>query len=128
MPAAVGRQVDFYWGGASVLGVREKGVELNGEPINTTSDEDDGRRTLLNVSAEDEVNITVSGVTKDTRLKTDWFAGNRMKQLSIGYPDGNEITGQFYLASYSDTGPYNDAVTFEASFQSNGQVTYLPYA
>lgn len=131
MAARVGRQVTFFFGGVSpadeILGVREKGVELNGEPIDVTSDEDSGQRTLLsNISAQDEVNVSVSGVTKDTRMKTAWFNNERTQTIRLEYPDGSSISGTFFLSSYSETEPYNDAATFEASLANSGAVTYTP--
>lgn len=133
MTGRVGRQVTFYFGGESpgdqILGVREKGLELNGEPIDTTSDEDSGKRTLLeNLSAQDEVNVSISGVTKDTRLKEAWFNGERTQSIRLEYPDGAILAGTFFLSTYSETEPYNDASTFEASLMSSGVVTYTPAA
>lgn len=128
MAASKGRNLGFEWGGVSILGVREKGIALNGEPVDVTSDEDGGKRTLLDVSAEDQVDITVSGVTKDEILKENWFDGDRTKELEITFPNGSTLTGQFFLASYSETAPYNDAVTFEATFNSTGAFTFTPYS
>lgn len=131
MAGRVGRQVTFFFGGESpgdqVLGVREKGLELNGEPIDVTSDEDSGDRTLLeNISAQDEVNINISGVTKDTRLKEAWFNNQRTQTCRLEYPDGAILTGTFFLSSYTQTEPYNDASTFEASLMNSGAVSYTP--
>ena len=131
MTGRVGRQVQFHFGGDSpgdeILGVREKSVELNGEPIDVTSDEDSGVRTLLeNISAQDEVNVSVSGVTKDTRMKEAWFNNQRTQTILLVYPDGSRLSGTFFLSSFSETEPYNDASTFEASLMSSGAVTYTP--
>jgi predicted secreted protein len=41
-------------------------------------------------------------------------------------PDGGIISGDFYLATDSETNPYKDAVTFEGSLQSSGPVSYVP--
>lgn len=132
MAAAVGRAVTFLWGDASpqeeIQGVREKGIELAGEPIDITSDDDDGWRALLSVPAENQVNISLSGVSKDTILRTDWFAGTRTQAATITYPDGATITGTFYLATYSETATYNEAVAFEAELQSSGVIVYTPAA
>jgi TP901-1 family phage major tail protein len=128
MAARIGRKIKFRWGtpAAEIAGVREKGVTLNGEAVDTTSDENNGWRELLADPAQTQVDISLSGVTKNHTLKVDWFAGNRTKYAEIEYDDGAKISGQFYLATYSDTGVYNDAATFEASLQSTGVVTYTP--
>ncbi|HVQ43355.1 MAG TPA: phage tail tube protein [Candidatus Saccharimonadia bacterium] len=130
MTARVGRQVDFFFGGNSpgdqVQGVREKGVECNGEAIDITSDEDDGVRTLLTIPAEDQVNITLSGVTKDTRMKAAWFARERMNNITLRYPDGSTISGDFFMTTYTEGENYKEATTFQSTLQSSGVVTFTP--
>lgn len=128
MVANVGRKVTFEWNSAEIAGVREKSAACNGAPINVTSDESDGWQTLLTDPGEDAVTISLSGVTKETTLRADWFASNRTRAVTIGYLDGGTLTGNFYLASYSEGMPYNDAVTFEAELQSAGEITYTPPA
>lgn len=130
MAAIAGRQVEFRWSDDSPMveipGVREKGIELNGEAIDITSDDDNGWRSLLSVPAENQVNINLSGVTKNARLRNDWFAGNRLQAARLTYPDGSIINGTFYLATYNETAAYNGAVAFEAALQSSGTVTFTP--
>jgi len=127
MAGEAGRSIILRWDGVQLKGVREKGITFNGEAINVTSDEDLGWRTLLNVSAEDSVDITVSGVIKDTVLRRARFDTSgvlRMKEAELEYADGSIISGIFFLATYAETGPYNDALTFTATLQSNGVVEY----
>lgn len=130
----LGREIELLWGGAPIKGCREKGIALNGEPVNISSDEDNGWRKLLsregadNDAAENMVDVSVSGVTKSPYLKRDWFSGARQKTVSITYPNGDVLSGTFHLASYTDTGTYNDATTFEATLQSSGEVDFTPYS
>lgn len=125
MTANAGRKIALTWGGAAVPGVREKAVALNGEPIDITSDDSLGWRELLSTDvAENQVTISISGVTKSFALKQDWFKGDRMQVVTITYPDGGVLTGNFFLATYTDTGPYNDATTFEAELQSSGVIAF----
>jgi predicted secreted protein len=102
MAASAGRQITLFWGEESpaveIQGLREKGIELNGEPIDVTSDDDNGWRTLLTVPAENQINISLSGVSKDDTLKTDWFAGNRTKEATITFADGGTMVGTFIPA------------------------------
>lgn len=126
MAAQTGRDLGFTWNGSAIAGIREKALSLNGEPIDVTSGEDSGKRTLLTVAAQDEVGISISGVTKSQTLKTDWFAGNRTRAVVVTYSDGSTLSGNFFLSTYSDTGPYNDAITFEAELVSTGTVTFTP--
>ncbi len=130
MVASVGRAITLNWGATSpateIGGLREKGIEFNGEPIDVTSDDDNGWRSLLTVTAENQINISISGVTKDDTLKTAFFLADRTESVVITFADGGELTGTFYLASYSETGTYNEATVFEAELQSSGVVTYVP--
>lgn len=128
MAGMLGRAIAFTWGGVAITGVREKGVSINGEPVDVTSGEDNGWRTLLTDPGENTVEISISGVTKSKTLKTDWFAGNRTKAVVITYPvgDAGVISGNFFLASYNETAPYKDATTFEATLQSTGIIAYTP--
>lgn len=124
MSGRIGRAVTFEWAGAEVVGVREKGVAFAGEAIDITSDDDDGWRKLLAEAAENQVTISLSGVTKSAVLKSAWFGGNRTEAVELGYPGGATINGSFYMASYGETEPYNGATTFEAELQSTGTITY----
>jgi predicted secreted protein len=130
MAGTAGRNIVLTWGVESpaeeIPGVREKGIELNGEMLDVTSDENDGWRELLNTPAQNQVQVSLSGVTKSARLKVDWFAGNRINDVTITYPDGGVITGNFFLESYTETATYNEAVAFEATLQSTGVIAYTP--
>lgn len=128
MDGFLGRSIAFQWGGNSpgdtILGIREKGIELNGEAVDVTSDENNGWRKVLTEPGQNEVTVSISGVTKDTRLKEDWFGNRRTQPVIITYPDGGVMTGTFFLQSFSETGAYNDATTFEAELISSGEITY----
>lgn len=128
MPAGdgtLGRKVAFTWNGTAVEGVREKGIACAGEPINVSDDDSNGVRELLDEAGESTIDISLSGVTKSDALASDWFAGNRLRAVTLTYPNGRTISGDFFLASYNETGPYNDAMTFEASMQNSGDVTFV---
>jgi len=128
MAPYLGRAVILEWGDAQILGVREKGVTYNGEAVNVSSDEDGGWRKLLEEAGENSVDIAISGVVKDDSLKIAWATGERTKTATLTYPNGAVVSGEFYLATFTDTGPYNDASTFEGTLQSTGAVTYTPYS
>lgn len=123
MGANAGRRIELTWGGENIRGVREKGIALNGEPIDISDDDSLGWRELLGTdAAENQVTLSISGVTKDFALKQSWFSQNRMKVATVTYPDGTTLTGNFMITTYTDTGNYNDAITFEAELQSSGVI------
>ena len=118
-----GRKLKVKWNATLLAGVREKSVKMNGEPINITVGEDDGWQHLLADAGENSVSISVSGLHKDHVLKGDFIAGTRTRAIEVSWPDGTTVTGSFFLQSYSESGPYKDATTFEAEFVSAGTVT-----
>lgn len=128
MTADVGRDVVFAWGDTSpqtvIPGVRETGIVCNGEAIDVTSRENSGKRQLLTVSAMDTVNVSLSGVTKDRTLRKDWHDGNRTRAATLTYPNGDTLTGNFYLQSHENTGPHDDAEGFTAELLSTGAITF----
>lgn len=132
MAGFIGRSVNLYIGDESppvpLLGIREKGVTIGGEPIDVTSGEDDGNRLLLTLAAQKETNISISGIVKDAVLRALAYNANRTNTFTLEYPDGATISGTFYYANHEETGPYNDAQTFSGELQSSGLVTYTPAA
>jgi TP901-1 family phage major tail protein len=137
MTANVGRTITVYWGDESpqpaVAGIQEKTVSLSGEAVDITNDDSNGWRQLLDAAQVNTVEISCSGVAINGVLRADWFAGasatgSRMQAATFEYADGGTITGTFYLQEYSETGPHDDAITFEATFVSHGVVSYTPGA
>ena len=124
MAAKIGRAVLLTWGGDPVAGVQEKSVAINGDPIDISDDDSGGWRELLGTPGENSVDLSLSGVTKSSGLKEDFFNGNRIKEAVLTYPDGGMITGDFYLVNFNETGNYKEGVTFECSLQSAGEVVY----
>jgi len=135
MTARAGRQVQFFFGGNSpgdeIPGVREKGVSSSGEAIDITSGEDAGWRTLLQLPSQNEVTISVSGVTKSDRLKIAWndqtnnYAA-RTQFIELVYPNAARLSGTFMMTEYKETEPFKEASTFEANLMSSGVVTFTP--
>ena len=147
MVGQVGRNLAVHWGNESpqprVAGVREKSVEMAGEPVDVTNDDSAGQRELIDAAQVSTVNISVSGIVLDDVLRADWFAGNgspdrRYQNATFRWPvfnpanaspaptNGARISGLFYLSEFTETGPHDDATTFEATFMSAGPVTYTP--
>ena len=60
-----GRDVTLSWNGTAYVGIRENSISLNGELIDVTDGGSSGRRELLDSTARDEVNISLSGLYDD---------------------------------------------------------------
>lgn len=126
MAAAKGRDLLVKKGITVLAGVRTKGISINGEPIDITSDDDDGYRTMLADAGTYSVDLSVEGITKDDTLVAIIMAGGSLMltDITIDYPNGKTLSGNFFLNSVEETGTYNEAVTFSASLQSSGTFTY----
>lgn len=124
MAAEIGRSYVVKKGATALAGVRTKSLSINHEPVDITTDDADGFRTLLGEVGESSFELSVDGVTKDATL-FDAATGSATKLLTdvtIEHPSGT-ISGDVFLASYEETGAYNDAITFSATFQSSGTWT-----
>lgn len=127
MAANSGRKLLIKRDGVVLAGVRTKAVNINREPVDITNDDDDGWRGLLAEPGEKQIDLTVGGVTKDDTLRAVAFTDPAIfEDMTLEYPDGSSIEGDFYISAYNESGDYNDAITFEATFQSSGIITYTP--
>lgn len=125
MAAASGRdlilQIDTGSGYVAIAGVRSKSISINNDPVDITSDDDDGWRKLLPEPGQRGIDLSVSGVTKDQILCAEIMAATSsitLQNLKIIYPDGSNYLGSYCLSGFSNTAEYNGAVVFDASFQS----------
>lgn len=123
MAAGYGRNVTFVWNSVTYK-AREKSLTVNGEPANITDDGDSGWQTLLSEDAEKSVQIELSGIYKVATLRESKINGTVQAAGTLTYTDeGKTITGTFSLGNYSEGQPYNEAITYTATFMSSGAVT-----
>ena len=83
---------------------------------------------MLTVPGQKQIELKVSGVTKDRKLLADWFAGTLTQNATLTYDDTAKISGNFFLSEYSDKGNFKDATAFDATLMSTGTITYTPAA
>jgi predicted secreted protein len=112
-----------------IAGLRTKGLSFNSEPVDVTTDEDDGFRCLLAEAGQASSDISFDGIEKDAVLRDLYLAGGTMQQYTdfiFTWPDGATLAGTFNITAYEQSGTYNDAITFSGSMQSSGEWTYTP--
>ncbi len=127
MGALVGRKVIVKKGvGNTVVAAgRTKSLTINAEPIDITTDDDSGVRTLLETEAgQKSVDMSFEGITKDGTFIAAIAAGNYADEYDIEITGIGTISGRFFLASVAINAAYNEAATFSAEFQSTGAFTY----
>ena len=127
MAAEVGRKVVIKRDGTTIAGVRTKSMTFGSEAIDVTTDDDTGKRTLLEASGSENIDLSVEGLTKDENLlAVAAGGGTRIEEYTIELPWGGSIVGDFRLNSVEVGAEYTDAVTFTAEIHSTGDWTYTP--
>lgn len=125
MAAHKGNDITVSFDGTLIAGLREKGISIEGEPIDITDDNSNGWRELLSEPAQRQVTISCSGITKDEVILALVMGTDLDKAAIITFTDtGNTLTGTFFITGYQKTGTYNDATTYSFELQSSGEVTY----
>lgn len=120
-----GRKVTLTIGGVGNIAITTKGLSVNNEMIDVTSDTSAGWATALAEAGQKSVELSFSGVVENLNLLMSVM--NNTSQIYacvLTYPEGSTVTGDFSFGSFSDTGDYNEKYTFEASLASSGAVTF----
>ena len=129
MTAFVGRKATITKGATPIAAIRTRTVSINNEPVDITSDDDNGFRTLLQDPGTKTLDLSIEGVAKDATLLTSVMSTTDIiETLSILFPTIGTIAGDFVVASFELAAPYNEAATFTASLQSSGAFTFTPAA
>ena len=127
MAARSGRELKLLYNGVAIAGVRTKGFNINREPVDITNDDDQGYRAVLVDPGTIQIDLNVDGVTKDSILRAASLSTEpQFLDLELEWPDGFKVGMDFFLASYEESGNYNEAITFSASFQGTGIPTITP--
>lgn len=123
--ADTGRDLLILKNATAIAGAQENGISIDNSPVDITSIGDGGYRTLADFAGMRTLDISISGVWAD-KVMRDQALGTTLllTDITIEFADGGDISGDFYLASYEETGAHDGAVTFTASLQSSGEWTY----
>ena len=133
MAASASRDLIIKKNAVRWLGITSKGVSIAKEAIDITSDEDNGYRTLLDDVGSKTLDISFSGVTKDTTIRTliNTDGSQLYTDITVEFPPvgaqttGDTISGSFFLNSVSETGgDSNGTISFDGALQSSGEWTY----
>lgn len=122
-----GRKVLLTIGGVGSIPIQTKGLSVNNEMIDVTSDTSDGWATALAEPGQKSIELSFSGIVENLSLMYSVISNtSQIYACTITYPDGSVVSGDWGFGSYSDTGEYNGAYTFESSLASSGEVTFTP--
>lgn len=126
MVALAGRKVRVQVATTNVAGAQTDELVINREHIDITNKDDLGVRKLLSEIGLISLSMTCSGVlTTDTLI--DWAsdASDVLKSMTFVITGIGSYSGSFGIASFTQGG--NDgaeAATFQATFESAGDVTF----
>ena len=133
MGARSGRKFKLMRGTSVIAGIQSTGYAFNGEPVDITSNDDEGFRTFL---ADDvgvqSIDMNFSGITKDSSIRALAMAGGSSLMLTdvtlVDAANNDVVACDFFLNSFEETGETDGAVTFTGTLQSSGAWTYTPGA
>tara|TARA_R110000782_G_scaffold20211_2_gene54661 strand:- start:529 stop:927 length:399 start_codon:yes stop_codon:yes gene_type:complete len=120
-----GRKVLLTIGGAGSIAITTKGLSVNNEMVDVTSDSSNGWATALAEPGQRSIELSFSGVVENLNLLMSVV--NNASQIyacTLTYPDGSVVSGDFGFNTFSDTGDYNEKYTFEASIASSGAIVF----
>lgn len=131
MANSAGRDFAVKKNSTTIASVRTKSVTWNGTPIDVTSDDDDGTTTYLaDKFSNTTLELSVEGLTDDDVLSDIAFSGTdsdkHLSDITLERANGDEISGNFILTNYVETGTYQEATTFTATIVRSGAHTWTP--
>ena len=131
--SATGIVVSFKDNGGSpayavVAGLRSRSIKMGAEIVDVTHADTSGRwRTLLDAAGVQSMSITGAGVFTDSSAEGEMveaqMAGS-VRDAKILIPGYGTFEGPFKVTDLEIGGEYNREVTFSATLESAGAVTF----
>lgn len=123
-----GRDLTIAWDSTTLVGVRTLGVAVNNEPLDITTDDDSGWRTLLGQPGVRSVDMDVAGVVGDEVSLAEVFqtiSSADHEPVTIELPTGNgTLTGNGMMQNLTWNKAHDGVVEYTATIQSSGTWTY----
>ncbi len=131
MAKTAGRNAVLSKGGTAIGGVRVTTIKVDNTPIDVTDRDSAGIIEVLAAAAGRQISLSVSGVYEDPVLRDIAFdptASQLLNDLTFKFADAlvakDTIAGNFWMGSYEEGNPHDDASTFSAEFTSSGAWTH----
>lgn len=128
MAAGSGRNLRIKKGGVAIAGATTENLTINNEPIDVTDKDDAGWRSYLADAGVRSVDATCEGILEDGTLMA--VATGAVSGLRAAYTieiEGiGDFAGDFFLNSLDVGGESAGSITFTASIQSSGAITFTP--
>ena len=128
MAKASGRLCVIKKNNVTIAGGKTVGFTVNGSPVDVQDQGDSGFQTLLaGVITGQSIELTIEGYEEDQVLRDlalGAASGRFLTDITFEAPNGDELSGNFFLSAYSETGEFEDGSTFSAAFTSDGAWTF----
>lgn len=134
MAGHISRDLTIDWDSVLIADVQSKSFSINAEPVDVTTDDDAGWRTLLADPGVMSIEVQVSGIADDEGVLADIMAAATLgKTMTVDLPSSlavpGSLTGTFNVTNFEYNGGGPDgAVEFSATFASSGAITYTASA
>lgn len=130
MPKAAGRLAVVSKAGTAIASVRVSTISIANEPIDVTDRDNAGIVELLAVAATRQITMSVEGLANSPVLRDIAFgpaASQLLTDITFKFADAlaaaDTIAGNFFLTSYEESNPHDDAAEFSCEFVSSGAWT-----
>lgn len=127
----VGRTLTVDWETVTIVGVQSKGVTINNEYPDVTSDDDSGFQTFLAVPGKRSAAFTISGIYSSEVLLAAMMAADASiatGTVTVNLPSSlatpGDIEGEGVIQSLEINAADPNAVEFTATIASSGAFTY----
>ena len=112
----------------TIAGLRTRRIAFNAETVDITDTESAGRwRELLGGAGVQRAALSGAGIFKDAAsdasLRAVFFAG-RVAPFQAVIPDFGTVAGPFQVTALEYAGEHNGEVTFEATLESAGELSF----
>ena len=128
MAKSAGRLNVIKKNNVAIAGGKTVGFTVNGSPVDVQDQGDSGFQThLAGVITGQSIELTIEGYEEDQVLRDlalGAASGRFLTDITFEAPNGDELSGNFFLSAYSETGEFEDGSTFSAAFTSDGAWTF----
>lgn len=125
-----GRSLQIWKDGVKIAAVREKTATHTREPIDVTTDDSNGDRTLLPAPAMRAIDVQVAGVATEDNFQVflQHWKDDVFLDVEVRNADGSIESAEegFFLGNIEFQGSYNGAVEFTAQLMSSGPCNITP--
>ena len=115
-------------GYTTVAGLRTRRLAFNAETVDITHAESANRwRELLDGAGVKRASVSGRGLFKDAAtdaLMRQTFFDGAIVDYQVVIPDFGTVQGPFQLANLEFAGEHNGEVTYDAAFESAGELTF----